>query len=382
MADVRLHALAKSYGNNKVLQQIDLHIQDGEFMVFVGPSGCGKSTLLRMIAGLEKIDQGELVIGGKRANDTPPAQRGLAMVFQSYALYPHMTVFENMAFSLSLSKMPKSDIADAVNKAANALQITHLLDRKPRDLSGGQRQRVAIGRAIVRQPTLFLFDEPLSNLDASLRVQMRIELSKMHRELKSTMIYVTHDQVEAMTLGERIAVFNGGIIEQVGTPLALYEHPANLFVAGFLGTPKMNLLAATVMNTDQQGVLVQLADGSLLQMLVDGSSVRVDDKLTVGIRAEHLVVGVLENREHNQLQVDVNFVEHLGDSCIVYANFPGAENLFAAKFSAALQQLRPAQKLSLQVAPEHCYAFNATGVALPRLQQSPQSPHLPALLQR
>ena len=196
------------------------------------------------------------------------------------------------------------------------------------------------------------------------------------------MIYVTHDQVEAMTLGERIAVFNGGIIEQVGTPLALYEHPANLFVAGFLGTPKMNLLAATVMNTDQQGVLVQLADGSLLQMLVDGSSVRVDDKLTVGIRAEHLVVGVLENREHNQLQVDVNFVEHLGDSCIVYANFPGAENLFAAKFSAALQQLRPAQKLSLQVAPEHCYAFNATGVALPRLQQSPQSPHLPALLQR
>ncbi|MFZ6863655.1 ABC transporter ATP-binding protein [Undibacterium sp. Ji67W] len=367
MADVKLQQLAKSYGNNKVLRQIDLHIQDGEFMVFVGPSGCGKSTLLRMIAGLEEIDEGDLLIGGLRVNDTPPAQRGLAMVFQSYALYPHMTVFENMAFSLSLSTMAKVEIATAVHKAAAALQITHLLDRKPRDLSGGQRQRVAIGRAIVRQPQLFLFDEPLSNLDASLRVQMRIELSKMHRELQSTMIYVTHDQVEAMTLGQRIAVFNGGVIEQVGTPLALYEHPANLFVAGFLGAPKMNFLSANLLNVTQQGAMVQLADGSLLQILVDASGVNVGEKIIVGIRAEHLRIGNTLAVDQNQLKVDVNFVEHLGDTCIVYANFPGAENLLAAKFPVTYQQLQAGQKLCLQVAAEHCYAFTQAGTALPRL---------------
>ena len=356
MADVKLQQLAKSYGKNQVLRQIDLHIQNGEFMVFVGPSGCGKSTLLRMIAGLESIDEGELFIGGVRSNDIPPAQRGLAMVFQSYALYPHMTVFENMAFSLTLSKMSKAEIASTVERTAEALQITHLLERKPRDLSGGQRQRVAIGRAIVRQPSLFLFDEPLSNLDASLRVQMRIELSKMHRELQSTMIYVTHDQVEAMTLGQRIAVFNGGIIEQVGTPLTLYEHPANVFVAGFLGTPKMNLLAATVMDAERQGVLVQLADGCLLQIQVDGRSLRIGDHVTVGIRAEHIKLEDTTQTSTNRLQVDVNFVEHLGDSCIVYA-----------KFSAEIPQLRPSQKLTLYAAAEHCYAFDTTGNALPRL---------------
>ncbi|MFZ6754444.1 ABC transporter ATP-binding protein [Undibacterium sp. Dicai25W] len=367
MADVRLQQLAKSYGNNQVLRHIDLHIQDGEFMVFVGPSGCGKSTLLRMIAGLEEIDEGELLIGGARMNDTPPAQRGLAMVFQSYALYPHMTVFENMAFSLSLSAMAKSEIANAVHKAAAALQIIHLLDRKPRDLSGGQRQRVAIGRAIVRQPQLFLFDEPLSNLDASLRVQMRIELSKMHRELQSTMIYVTHDQVEAMTLGQRIAVFNGGVIEQVGTPLALYEHPANLFVAGFLGSPKMNFLSASAMTASAQGLIVQLTDGSLLQVLVDASDIQIGDKLTIGIRAEHLSLSDARETEQNQLNVNVNFVEHLGDTYIVYANFPGAENLLAAKFPATHQFLLAGQKLCLKVEAEHCYAFTKAGAALSRL---------------
>jgi len=367
MADVRLQHLAKSYSNNQVLRQIDLHIQDGEFMVFVGPSGCGKSTLLRMIAGLEDIDEGDLMIGGVRVNDTPPAQRGLAMVFQSYALYPHMTVFENMAFSLSLSKMPKADISDAVHKAAAALQITHLLDRKPRDLSGGQRQRVAIGRAIVRQPQLFLFDEPLSNLDASLRVQMRIELSKMHRELQSTMIYVTHDQVEAMTLGQRIAVFNGGVIEQVGTPLALYEHPANLFVAGFLGAPKMNFLSASVLSVSAQGLIVQLTDGSLLEASVDASRTQIGEKLTIGIRAEHLSLSDANRTEQNQLKVDVNFVEHLGDTCIVYANFPGADNLLAAKFPVTHQSLRAGQKLCLKVDAEPCYAFTKKGAALSRL---------------
>ncbi len=216
-----------------------LDIRDGEFVVFVGPSGCGKSTLLRMIAGLENITDGELIIGGKLANKVPPAERGLAMVFQSYALYPHMSVYENMAFALQLAGYKRAAIDAAVQRAADILQIGPLLKRKPKDLSGGQRQRVAIGRAIVRKPQVFLFDEPLSNLDASLRVQMRVEISRLHHELKTTMIYVTHDQVEAMTLGERIVVFNAGRIEQVGSPLDLFNNPGNLFVAGFLGSPKM-----------------------------------------------------------------------------------------------------------------------------------------------
>ncbi|XLM20922.1 ATP-binding cassette domain-containing protein, partial [Chromobacterium piscinae] len=245
MSRLSLKHIRKVYDDgNAVIHDVSLDIRDGEFMVFVGPSGCGKSTMMRMIAGLEDISAGELWIDDKLANDIEPAKRGLAMVFQSYALYPHMTVRENMAFSLKLAGKSKAEIDAAVHRAALTLQIEHLLDRKPKALSGGQRQRVAIGRAIVRKPGVFLFDEPLSNLDAALRVQMRIELARLHQELGSTMIYVTHDQVEAMTLGHRIAVFNAGRIEQVGTPLELYNRPANRFVAGFLGSPKMNFIPA------------------------------------------------------------------------------------------------------------------------------------------
>ncbi|MFZ4650533.1 MAG: ABC transporter ATP-binding protein, partial [Rubrivivax sp.] len=235
MAEVRLVGVQKSYGEVQVLRDIDLQVRDGEFMVFVGPSGCGKSTLLRTIAGLEDITGGELSIGGRVVNDVPPAERGIAMVFQSYALYPHMSLYDNMAFGLQLAKVPKPEIDAAVRQAAKILHIEHLLQRKPRDLSGGQRQRVAIGRAIVRKPEVFLFDEPLSNLDAALRVKMRVEFARLHEQLQATMIYVTHDQVEAMTLADRIVVLSAGRVEQVGSPLELYEHPCNLFVAGFIG---------------------------------------------------------------------------------------------------------------------------------------------------
>ena len=241
MADVVLKNVQKSFGRTKVIHGVDLDIRDGEFVVFVGPSGCGKSTLLRLIAGLEDITAGDLFIGGERVNDLVPAKRGIAMVFQSYALYPHMNVYDNMAFGLELAKSSKAEIDAKVREAARMLQIEQLLDRKPRQLSGGQRQRVAIGRAIVRDPKVFLFDEPLSNLDAALRVQTRIEIAKLHTDTRATMIYVTHDQVEAMTLADRIVVLNAGRIEQVGTPLELYHRPANLFVAGFIGSPQMNL---------------------------------------------------------------------------------------------------------------------------------------------
>jgi multiple sugar transport system ATP-binding protein len=244
VADVQLSNVSKAYGEVRILHGINLEIRDGEFMVFVGPSGCGKSTLLRTIAGLEEITGGELRIGGRLVNEVPPAERGIAMVFQSYALYPHMNLFDNMAFGLKLAKVPKNEIEGAVRNAAKILHIEHLLDRKPKDLSGGQRQRVAIGRAIVRKPEVFLFDEPLSNLDAALRVRMRYEFAKLHEDLKTTMVYVTHDQVEAMTLADRIVVLSAGCIEQVGTPLELYEHPDNLFVAGFIGSPRMNFITA------------------------------------------------------------------------------------------------------------------------------------------
>src|ERR1700743_3142776 len=243
MGELVLRNVTKTYGEGpQVIQGIDLHIPDGQFTVFVGPSGCGKSTMLRMIAGLETVTGGDILIDGVRVNDLQPADRGISMVCQSYALYPHMTVAENMGFSLKLSGKSKQEVREAVGRAAEILQITHLLERKPKALSGGQRQRVAIGRAIVRKPRVFLFDEPLSNLDAALRVKMRIELSRLHRELGTTMIYVTHDQVEAMTMGTRIAVFNQGRIEQLGAPLSLYNAAANQFVRGFLGAPRINLV--------------------------------------------------------------------------------------------------------------------------------------------
>lgn len=362
MTQVRLHQVRKQYTDgNEIIKGVDLEIHEGEFMVFVGPSGCGKSSLLRMIAGLEEITDGELYLGDVLANDIPPAKRGLAMVFQSYALYPHMSVFENMAFSLKMAGQSKASIEAAVQKAAGILQIEHLLDRKPKDLSGGQRQRVAIGRAIVRQPKLFLFDEPLSNLDASLRVQMRIELSRLHQELKTTMIYVTHDQVEAMTLGQRIVVFNGGRIEQVGKPLELYEKPANLFVAGFLGAPKMNLLPVVLEEIDDTWLVLKTASGDMLQIERNtlDSVPQIGHHYTLGCRAEHM--SVAEGLAQNGLRAVCQFVEHLGDSCIVYASLKDGTTV-----AMKSQQIQGIPKSGIQFGLcfdfKHTHLFDSDGV--------------------
>jgi multiple sugar transport system ATP-binding protein len=319
MAGLTLSGVRKSFGANTILRGIDLEIADGEFVVFVGPSGCGKSTLLRAICGLDEVDEGDIHIGGLRMNSVPPAERGLAMVFQSYALYPHMTVRENMAFALTLANRAQAEIDAAVMKAAQALRIEPLLDRRPKELSGGQRQRVAIGRAIVRQPSVFLFDEPLSNLDAALRVQMRIELARLHRDLATTMIYVTHDQVEAMTLADRIVVFNGGRIEQVGPPLQLYHEPDNLFVAGFLGAPGMNFLAGEVSDSDGHQAVIAVAGGQASLRVRLATPPARGQKVTVGIRPEHLSADAA-----NGIPATVFAVEQLGDGAYLYATVAGS----------------------------------------------------------
>ena len=321
MAGLQLTGIKKNYGSVQTLHGIDLTIADGEFVVFVGPSGCGKSTLLRSICGLEEISSGDLTIGNKRMNEVPPAKRGIAMVFQSYALYPHMSVAENMAFGLKLAGMSKQAMEEAVNRAAQILRIEPLLQRKPKELSGGQRQRVAIGRAIVRKPDVFLFDEPLSNLDASLRVQMRIELANLHRELGSTMIYVTHDQVEAMTLADRIVVLNAGRIEQVGAPLELYHRPDNLFVAGFMGSPRMNFLKGKVVPNDLPDAgncAVSVHSGGVVHAQVDAIPAN-GMEVTVGARPEHLTLSGTNVGGH-AIPVQVHAVERLGDISYVYVN--------------------------------------------------------------
>jgi len=333
MASVTLRGIQKQYDNHSVIKGIDLDILDGEFVVFVGPSGCGKSTLLRIIAGLEDISAGTLEIGGRISNEVEPAKRGIAMVFQSYALYPHMSVFENMGFALKLAKVPKSEIEERVRRAAAILQIEHLLDRKPKALSGGQRQRVAIGRAIVRKPEVFLFDEPLSNLDAALRGQTRVELARLHRELKSTMIYVTHDQVEAMTLGQKIVVLNGGRIEQVGTPSDLYERPANRFVAGFLGSPRMNFFEATLTGKAGRSASIALAGGARVQVAADvARAAGAGERVTLGVRPEHLQL--VRPGQGDGIGATVALVEYLGDVTLVYAQVEGSEEMVAVKSDA------------------------------------------------
>jgi multiple sugar transport system ATP-binding protein len=318
MARVQLSGIRKSYGAQAVLHGIDLDIGDGEFVVFVGPSGCGKSTLLRAICGLEEVSEGDIVIDGTRMNDVPPARRGLAMVFQSYALYPHMSVYQNMAFALKLAGQGKAQIDQAVRKAAHTLQIEALLERRPKELSGGQRQRVAIGRAIVRQPAVFLFDEPLSNLDASLRVQMRIELARLHRALATTMIYVTHDQVEAMTLADRIVVLRAGRVEQVGAPLDLYHRPDNLFVAGFLGAPPMNFLRGEIRQWSAGQAVVALAGGAQLMVSV-AAPMAPGAPVTLGMRAEHIAPHVADG-----IPATVFAVERLGEGSYLYASVAGS----------------------------------------------------------
>jgi multiple sugar transport system ATP-binding protein len=366
MASVSLKNIVKQYGDHPVIHGVDLSIRDGEFVVFVGPSGCGKSTLLRMIAGLESISGGALHIGERLANDVAPAERRIAMVFQSYALYPHMTVYENMAFALKLAGHAKAEVKETVERTAAILQLTPLLKRKPKDLSGGQRQRVAIGRAIVRKPEVFLFDEPLSNLDASLRVQMRVEISRLHQDLRTTMIYVTHDQVEAMTLGERIVVFNGGRIEQVGTPHELYNNPANLFVAGFLGSPTMNLIPGQVLASAPHYVAVQLDTGAVVEVAAQGGDAQRGERVTVGVRAEHMALRAPAYEGDNLVDATVSHVEYLGDQSIVYATLPGMTQMLAVKHAAEGIQLPPGSIARLQLPPARCLLFNAAGLAYPR----------------
>ena len=361
MADVKLSGVGKSFGDVNILQGIDLHIRDGEFVVFVGPSGCGKSTLLRMIAGLEDITSGTLHIGERLVNDVPPAERGIAMVFQSYALYPHMNLYDNMAFGLQLKKMPKAEVDKLVQQAAKILGIEHLLDRKPKDLSGGQRQRVAIGRAIVRKPEVFLFDEPLSNLDTALRVRMRYEFAKLHTDLKTTMIYVTHDQVEAMTLADRIVVLSAGKLEQVGSPLHLYEHPDNLFVAGFIGSPGMNFIAAEFVSSGASDVTVRLNDGALIQCAVSAPTAKPGDTVTLGIRPEHIT----RLPHANRLTAKVTFVESLGSVTHAYCAFPGVQEDLTCELTGMVR-VQAGDTLELGVEPDRCYLFDAAGKAFQR----------------
>lgn len=304
MANLELRDVSKSYGSLEVMSGIDLDVEDGEFVVFVGPSGCGKSTLLRMIAGLEEINGGTVKIGGTKMNDVAPSKRGVAMVFQTYALYPHMDVYKNMAFGLKQAKTDPAEIKRRVTEAADVLQITDYLDRLPKNLSGGQRQRVAIGRAIVRDPEVFLFDEPLSNLDASLRVQTRLEIARLHNRLNATMIYVTHDQVEAMTLADKIVVLNAGSIAQVGPPMELYNRPKNIFVAGFIGSPKMNFFEARVSGGMAQisGVAVKAPDGA-------------KKKIVMGIRPEHMR---LASKDDYLVSGTLDLVEQLGEYALVH----------------------------------------------------------------
>jgi multiple sugar transport system ATP-binding protein len=302
---IELKNVAKRFGTIEVISDVNIAIDDGEFTVFVGPSGCGKSTLLRMIAGLETIDQGDLLLNGKRINDVPPDQRGIAMVFQSYALYPHMTVAQNIGFSLDLKKVPKSEIAREVGRVAELLQLSEHLDRKPGLLSGGQRQRVAIGRAIIKRPRVILFDEPLSNLDAALRVQMRAELQKLHQELKPTIVYVTHDQVEAMTMATRIVVLNKGQVAQWDDPIELYRHPLNTFVAGFIGSPRMNLIGGQVTSAG-----FTADTGWSVPLVIQSLNAAFGQKVTLGIRPEDLrLVGSVEGADFT---ATVNIVERLG----------------------------------------------------------------------
>jgi multiple sugar transport system ATP-binding protein len=349
MGHLSLRGLRKRFGDTEVIKGIDLEIRDGEFMVFVGPSGCGKSTTLRLIAGLEEISGGDLHIDGRRANELHPADRGAAMVFQSYALYPQMTVAENMAFALRMAGVGKAEREQQVRKAADTLRITKLLDRYPKDLSGGQRQRVAIGRAIVRNPRVFLFDEPLSNLDASLRVDMRVELARLRDALGTTMVYVTHDQVEAMTLGDRIAVFNDGRIEQLGEPMAVYRAPDTEFVAAFLGAPRINFI-------DAPPAAGASAEHLALWQATVGARFATAPR-RIGLRPEHLQLGTVDDG----IAASVALAERLGDSVIAHVRVFGIEPLLTLRINDGAAMLEAGQVVYLRATADAALAFGADG---------------------
>ncbi|EFG83429.1 sn-glycerol-3-phosphate ABC transporter ATP-binding protein UgpC [Novacetimonas hansenii] len=370
MTTLTLKNIRKSYGSGEIIRGVSLTVGHGEFTVFVGPSGCGKSTLLRMIAGLEEISGGDLLIDGQRVNDVGPAGRGLAMVFQSYALYPHMTVYQNMEFALKLAKIPRAERHARIGAVARTLQLEPYLQHRPAALSGGQRQRVAIGRAIVRNPRLFLFDEPLSNLDAALRERMRVELATLHRRLGATTIYVTHDQVEAMTLADRIVVLNKGVVEQVGAPLELYHHPRNLFVARFIGMPPMNLLPAHVRGADARGMHLILPDGGEARACVTTSDSLDGTDVTLGIRPEHIchirpgpagADAAGENVQHGRIML----VEHLGALSHVHVRLAtGHDLIIQTHDGGGLSRDAP---ITFSLSAQHCQVFDSHGRAMTRM---------------
>ena len=363
MSSIQLRNVTKRFGNAVTLHNVDLEIEDGEFAVFVGPSGCGKSTLLRMIAGLEEVSEGEVLIGNEVMNDVAPAHRGVSMVFQSYALYPHMTVAENIGYGLKVNKVPKAEIRHQVEMVAKTLQLSALLDRKPKQLSGGQRQRVAIGRAIVRNPRVFMFDEPLSNLDAELRVEMRLHIARLHQELKTTMVYVTHDQVEAMTLADKIVVINGGKVEQMGAPMELYYNPVNKFVAGFIGSPKMNFLPAVVTHWQPGQLAVTLNEGNSLTLNITTTPLAIGAQITLGIRPEHLST---DTGSGAVLAFQCEVVERLGNNTYLFGQCYGHDNVKVllpgdARFS-------PWQKIDVAFQPHNCLIFDENGLRISQSQ--------------
>ena len=369
MAGVVLKKVTKAFGDIVVQKDIDLEIIDGEFIAFVGPSGCGKTTLLRMIAGLEDITSGDLYIDGERVNDTPPAQRSISMVFQSYALYPHLNLKDNMTFGLRLAKTDPAEIQERLDYASSILQLGSQLEKKPKELSGGQQQRVAIGRTLVNRPKVLLFDEPLSNLDASLRVQMRIEITKLHKRLNSTMVYVTHDQVEAMTMADRIVVLEGGRVAQVGTPLELYHNPENRFVAGFIGSPKMNFVNAKVLELTDEGVVVELANKSPLTVQVEHDTLKVGDAVSVGIRPEHIDTSCStqcgDGTANGCLSGEIQVLEQLGHETQIYVEAKEIESdLIIRYFDVADVALD--QEFHFKFPAHRCHLFKEDGTSCRR----------------
>ena len=356
--DLTLRNISKNFGDLSVIRDVSLHIDNGAFVVFVGPSGCGKSTMLRMIAGLESISSGALEIGGQLVNDLPPVKRGIAMVFQSYALYPHMSVYENIAFPLRVARLDREEVERRVRGAAGILHLEERLFHKPGQLSGGQRQRVAIGRSIVRAPRVFLFDEPLSNLDAALRAGMRIELTRLHQRLGNTMIYVTHDQVEAMTMADTIVVLNNGVIAQAGSPLELYHMPRNMFVAGFIGNPKMNFLPATCKAARSEAVVLRLPNDVEVEIGLAGDGVSEGEALTLGVRPDALGTG----GSHMRLQVEV--VERLGNVTVLYGTAERIGQLCVVTDGDA--RARVGENIGIDLVAADCHVFRADGTALDR----------------